>query len=185
MHMDFKLSGNEYQDTFNDEKYIAIAYQQPKGIKCQRLVEERWHEWCTIVEKAPWRPYWRKSKYSKQICVSPNKKEYVNYTCGTIPLAIYSCAVWGFGIEGWLKKQGREARTPVYDILNLQGTQDPKLINRRTHMWDDKLLRGCGLQLPSELGDLDRWLEKLWQQVCADEERIKAEQRKQRILAGS
>ena len=75
-------------------------------------------------------------------------------------------AVWGVGFDGWLMKTSLAANAPLYEVLRLQGLSNPKNVQNRTHLWDDKLYRGCGLHLPPEYGYLDRWLEPLWQQVC-------------------
>ena len=165
-YINFGITGREFQESFDTEKYVAIAFQQPRGKLLQQMVEERWDDWCYTVAKAPWKTYWKKSKYWNQRCVTPSDKTCSVISCGNVPLTVYSCAVWGFGVEEWLKKQGRAARTPVYEILKLQGVRDPRTIMNRTHMWDEKLFRGCGMQLPAEFGDLDRWLEPLWQQAC-------------------
>lgn len=165
-YINFGITGKEFQESFNTEKYTALAYQQPRGKLLQELVELHWDDWCRIVAKAPWKTYWRKSKYWKQQNVTPADMLCCVDGCGNVPLTVYSCAVWVFGVEEWLKKQGRAARSPVYEVLKLQGVKDPRTIMNRTHMWDEKLFRGCGMQLPAEFGDLDRWLEPLWQQVC-------------------
>lgn len=165
-HINFGITGREFQESFNVEKYIALAYQQPRGKELQKLVEERWGDWCEIVAKAPWRTYWKRSKYWNQCGVTPRDKQCSVSSCGNVPLTIYSCAVWGFGVEEWLKLTGRKSRTPVYEILKLQEVKDPRTILGRKYMWDEELYRGCGMQMPAEFGDLDRWLEPLWQQVC-------------------
>lgn len=165
-HIDFGLTGNEFQETFNVEKYIALAYQQPRGKILQQLVELHWEDWCDIVLQAPWKTYWRKSKYLKQQNATPSDLLCCISGCGSVPLAVYSSAVWGFGVEEWLKKTGRAARAPIHEILSLQGVREPRVAIRRSHMFDEKLLRGCGMQLPAEYGSLDRWLETLWQQAC-------------------
>ena len=165
-YINFGITGREFQESFDTEKYVAIAFQQPRGKLLQQMVEERWDDWCYIVAKAPWKTYWKRSKYWNQRCMTPSDNTCSVISCGNVPLTVYSCAVWGFGVEEWLKKQGRAARTPVYEILKLQGVRDPRTIMNRTHMWDEKLFRGCGMQMPAEFGDLDRWLEPLWQQAC-------------------
>lgn len=165
-HINFGITGREFQETFNVEKYTALAYQQPRGLLLQELVELNWAEWCRTVAEAPWITYWKKSQYWKQPCVTPADLHCSVMGCGNVPIAIYSCAVWGFGVEEWLKKTGRGMRAPMHDILRLQGVKDPRVSLQRAHMWDAKLLRGCGMQMPSEFGELDRWLEPLWQQVC-------------------
>lgn len=165
-HINFGITGKEFQETFNTEKYTALAYQQPRGIILQELVEVNWEDWCYIVAGAAWKTYWKKSRYWKQQNVTPGDLLCTVGGCGSVPLTIYSSAIWGFGVEEWLKKTGRGKRAPVYEILKLQGVKDPRVIMQRTHMWDEKLLRGCGMQMPSEFGYLDRWLEPLWQQAC-------------------
>jgi hypothetical protein len=165
-HINFGITGREFQESFDPEKYIALAYQQPRGRRLQELVEQYWDAWCEVVAKAPWKTYWKRSMYWKQRCMTPSDKLGSVSSCGNVPLTVYSCAVWGFGVEEWLKLTGRKARAPVYEILKLQGVRDPRVVTQRTHMFDEKLLRGCGMQLPAEFGDLDRWLEPLWQQAC-------------------
>ena len=158
----FGLTGREFQESFNIEKYVALACQQPRGKLLLEQVELHWVEWCDVVAQAPWKAYWKRSIYWKQQCTTPSDLLCLDGCCGNVPLMIFSSAVWGFGFERWLK----EGRQPMYKILELQGVSSPKTIQHRTHLCDDKLYRGCGLELPPEYGDLDRWLEPLWQQVC-------------------
>ena len=162
----FGLTGREFQTSFNVEKYVALAYQQPRGKLLQELVELDWVEWCDRVSQSPWKAYWRRSKYWKQQCTTPGDMLCLDGSCGGVPLVIFSSAVWGFGVEGWLKKTGRAANAPLYELLKLQGVSNPKSVRHRTHMIDDKLYRGCRLVLPAEFGELDRWLEPLWQKAC-------------------
>ena len=165
--INFGLTGREFQETFNTEKYTALAYQQPRGLLLQELVELNWDSWCEVVLQAPWKTYWKKSTHWKQQNVTPADLPCCIGGCGSVPLAIYSAAVWGFGVEEWLKLTGQKARAPMHEVLRMQGVQDPRVVIHRTYMWDAKLLRGCGMQMPSEFGDLDRWLEPLWQKVCS------------------
>ena len=160
--LNFGLTGREFQNSFNVEKYTALAYQQPRGILLRQLVEQEWVEWCDRVAQAPWKAYWKRCRLWKQQCTTPSDQPCSEGSCGNVPLAIYTSAVWGFGIEGWLMKQGRAANAPLYEILRLQEVANPRTVQHRTHLWDDKLYRGCGLQIPAEFGDLDRWLEGLW-----------------------
>lgn len=160
--IDFGITDVEFQKSFNTEKYVAIAFQQPKGLEMRSMVEKNWSEWASIVTEAPWRNHWRKSVYIRQTSVTPSGASYVDEGCGNVPLVIYTTAVWGFGVEEWLKKQGRAAKSPVYEILRLQGVREPRVLTQRKHMWDDKLQRGCGILLPAEFGWLDRWLEPMW-----------------------
>ena len=166
----FGLTGKEFQNSFNVEKYVALACQQPRGKLLLEQVELHWVGWCDVVAQAPWKAYWKRSIYWKQQCTTPSDLLCPEGSCGNVPLMIFSSAVWGFGFEGWLKKAGRAANAPLHEVLKLQGVKDPKQIQHRTYLWDDKLYRGCGLQLPPEYGDLDRWLEPLWQKVCSSQQ---------------
>ena len=92
-----------------------------------------------------------------------------------IALYIYIAAVWGYGILGWLSdpKQRRgdisaDARTnhALKSLYELQGVKRPNLA--RTYLIDDSIYRGTGLIVPCEFGDLDRWLEPIWFEVCQE-----------------
>ncbi len=92
-----------------------------------------------------------------------------------IALYIYIAAVWGYGILGWLSdpKQRRgdisaDARTnhALKSLYELQGVKRPNLA--RTYLVDDSIYRGTGLIVPCEFGDLDRWLEPMWFEVCQE-----------------
>lgn len=174
--IDFGLTGNEFQEVFNVEKYIALAYQQPKGLLLQEQVELRWEEWCNKVAEAPWLRYWKRSKHMKEQCVTPADLLCLVSGCGNVPLAIFSSAVWGFGIDGWLKIPNmplrplsrtckKQVNPPAMEILKLQGIKSPNI--SRTYDWDDKLYRGCGMCIPPEYGELDRWLQPMWEKICS------------------
>lgn len=175
--IDFGLKGSEFQDVFNVDKYIALAYQQDSGILLMDQVLEHWPDWCKIVANAPWLRYWKRSGSIQEPCVTPEDNACPVVGCGNVPVTIFSTAVWGFGIDGWLRIPGRPfrplsrdtaGRGPVNpalrEILRLQNAQKTK--TERKYMWDDKLYRGCGIQLPPEFGELDRWLQPMWEQVC-------------------
>ena len=175
--IDFGIKGSEFQDVFNVDKYVALAYQQPNGILLQEQIELHWEEWCRIVADAPWLKYWKRSKYIQQECVTPADMLCLVSGCGSVPLIVFGTAVWGFGIDGWLKAPGvvfrplsRDAagRGPVNpaltEVLRLQNAKSTK--TERKYMWDDKLYRGCGIQLPPEFGALDRWLQPMWERTC-------------------
>lgn len=92
-----------------------------------------------------------------------------------IALYIYIAAVWGYGILGWLSdpKQRKgdisaDARTnhALKSLYELQGVKKPNLA--RTYLVDDSIYRGTGLIVPCEFGDLDRWLEPMWFEVCQE-----------------
>lgn len=171
--LQFGLTGREFQDSFNVEKYEAVAYMQPRGAELTKLVIHNWMQWADIVEEARWFRYWKLSTYCNQAIEAPGRVPIMDWAaCGNVPLAIYNSAIWGFGIEHWVaissaSENGRgKANKPAREILKLQNAH--RANNQRSNMWDDKLLRGCGITLPAEYGELDRWLEPMWQQVCKE-----------------
>ena len=177
---DLGLSGKEHQEAFTDEKYRALAGGSPAGKALQILVDEHWLEWLELVENAPWLRSWTRSPlYVKKSAVAKGvdgtdlpSGEMVDgaarYKQRKIASAIYAEAVWGYGMADWLRGKhvhaGTDARTKantaLRTIYNLQGLTCPN--PSRNFTWDDKIYRGCGLLVPCEFGELDRWLEPLW-----------------------
>lgn len=177
---DLGLSGKEHQEAFTDEKYRALAGGSPAGKALQILVDEHWLEWLELVENAPWLRSWTRSPlYVKKSAVAQGvdgtdlpSGEMVDgaarYKQRKIASAIYAEAVWGYGMADWLRGKhvhaGTDARTKantaLRTIYNLQGLTCPN--PSRNFTWDDKIYRGCGLLVPCEFGELDRWLEPLW-----------------------
>lgn len=177
---DLGLSGKEHQEAFTDEKYRALAGGNPAGKALQILVDEHWLEWLELVENAPWLRSWTRSPlYVKKSETAQGvdgtdlpSGEMVDgaarYKQRKIASAIYAEAVWGYGMADWLRgkhiKAGTDARTKantaLRTIYNLQGLTCPN--PSRNFTWDDKIYRGCGLLVPCEFGELDRWLEPLW-----------------------
>ena len=181
---DFGLNGREIQDTFNLTKYKELAYRSPRGTRLSALVEERWSNWLQTVDEAPWLSNWRRSPHLVRSVdgtshhapattpfgaqVEPGHQAY-------IALYIYIAAVWGYGILGWLsdpeQRKGdisADARTnhALKSLYELQGVKRPNLA--RTYLVDDSIYRGTGLIVPCEFGDLDRWLEPMWFEVCQE-----------------
>lgn len=165
LHKSFGLTGREFQDHFDVEKYEALAHQQPKGLLLQQMVETNWEAWCHIVREAPWLIYWKNSDAIKETCVTPADLICLVSGCGSVPLAIFTTAVWGFGFEHWLTLQGRASRTPLNELLKQQGVRPGVGLNRK-NLWDDRLYRGCGMLMPPEFGELDRWLQPMWDRIC-------------------
>lgn len=177
---DLGLSGKEHQEVFTDEKYRALAGGSPAGKALQILVDKHWLEWLELVENAPWLRSWTRSPlYVKKSEPAQGvdgtdlpSGEMVDgaarYKQRKIASAIYAEAVWGYGMADWLRgkhiKAGTDARTKantaLRTIYNLQGLTCPN--PSRNFTWDDKIYRGCGLLVPCEFGELDRWLEPLW-----------------------
>lgn len=177
---DLGLSGKEHQEAFTDEKYRALAGGSPAGKALQILVDKHWLEWLELVENAPWLRSWTRSPlYVKKSAVAQGvdgtdlpSGETVDgaarYKQRKIASAIYAEAVWGYGMADWLRGKhvhaGTDARTKantaLRTIYNLQGLTCPN--PSRNYTWDDKIYRGCGLLVPCEFGELDRWLEPLW-----------------------
>lgn len=167
---DMQLTEQEHQDTFNDEKYRALAYGSPQGKVLQTLVDTHWIEWLEIVEAAPWLRSWtrsplyvRKQNIQAVIVDNPSGKTLPNaayFKQYKIANAIYSNAVWGYGLSDWLRGENAVAKTALRTIYKLQNLARPNPL--RNYTWDDKIYRGCGILIPCEFGELDRWLEPLW-----------------------
>lgn len=177
---DLGLTGKEHQEAFTDEKYRALAGGSPAGKALQILVDKHWLEWLELVENAPWLRSWTRSPlYVKKSETARGvdgtdlpSGEMVDgaarYKQRKIASAIYAEAVWGYGMADWLRGKhvhaGTDARTKantaLRTIYNLQGLTCPN--PSRNYTWDDKIYRGCGLLVPCEFGELDRWLEPLW-----------------------
>ena len=177
---DLGLSGKEHQEAFTDEKYRALAGGNPAGYMLSVLVDKHWLEWLELVENAPWLRSWTRSPlYVKKGETAPGvdgtdlpSGEMVDgaarYKQRKIAQAIYAEAVWGYGMADWLRgkhnKATADAKTKtnpaLRTIYNLQNLRYPN--SSRNYTWDDKIYRGCGLLVPCEFGELDRWLEPLW-----------------------
>lgn len=177
---DMTLSGHEAQKSFTDEKYRALTGGSPQGRTLQMLVDQNWEQWLKIVEHAPWLRNWSQSK----LHAKNQKVEKASYTLPSgevvpsheyrqhrIASAIYAEAVWGYGMTGWLRGKhvvaGTDAQTKTNSALRtlhlIQGLRYPNPLRKYT--WDDKIYIGCGLLVPTEFGELDRWLEPLWYQA--------------------
>ena len=87
----------------------------------------------------------------------PNAAHFKQYR---IASAIYSNAVWGYGLSDWLRGEAAVDKTALHTIYKLQNLTRPNPL--RNYTWDDKIYRGCGVLVPCEFGELDRWLEPLW-----------------------
>ena len=194
---DFGLNGREIQDTFNLTKYKELAYRSPRGTRLSALVEERWSTWLQIVDEAPWLSSWRRSPHLvRSVDEAPtpapahSTRKHAPATTpfgaqvepghqAYIALYIYIAAVWGYGILGWLsdptKRQGdisADTRNShaLKSLYELQGVKRPNLA--RTYLVDDSIYRGTGLIVPCEFGDLDRWLEPMWFEVCQESQAL-------------
>lgn len=180
---DFGLNGREIQDTFNLTKYKELAYRSPRGTRLSALVEERWSDWLQIVDEAPWLSSWRRSPHIVRNSYeghpappmtpfgAPVEFGHQAY----IALYTYVAAVWGYGILGWLSNPGKsmgeigvntQSSHALKAIYELQGVKHCN--STRTYLLDDSIYRGTGFIVPCEFGDLDRWLEPMWFEVCQE-----------------
>lgn len=187
---DLGLTGKEHQEAFTDEKYRALAGGSPAGKALQLLVDEHWLKWLELVENAPWLRSWVRSPLYVKPSARAQAKAALDVAGTDLPSggkvdgasrfaqrkiasAIYAEAVWGYGMAGWLRGKhvvmGTDAKTKantaLRTIYNLQGLTCPN--PARNYTWDDKIYRGCGLLVPCEFGELDRWLEPLWVEAQA------------------
>ena len=179
---DFGLTGHETQDSFNLTKYKELAYRSPRGVRLSALVEDKWLAWVQIVDAAPWLSNWKKSRLldSETPGATPLGARVEPGHQARIAQCLYSEAVWGYGMFGWLEpgKHGSGAgwgqalgtdsrvrsNSALRSICRLQNIKRPN--ETRKYVFDDCIYRGTGLMIPCEFGDLDRWLEPLWFEVC-------------------
>lgn len=140
-------------DSFNIEKYVALAHMQPpRGIALCTLVEKNWRQWLDIVEKAVWLRTWVNSP----LRASGSVEE--------VAQAIYASAVWGYGFEGWSPYSKKGSKASVDALVKLQGGRAS--LGTRTLVWDAQLQKSCGALVPVEYATLDRWLEPMWLMGC-------------------
>lgn len=170
------MNTNDSRSTFDTEKYIALAFQQPRGIRLQNWVEDHWTEWCDIVEEAAWLRGWKLRPTHKQPCMSPRGKAYSRLGCGNVPLVIFTTAVWGWGVDQWLKMDGTRRGTvdggsnranPA--LIELYMAQDSRHVENGAYCtfwhWDDQIAQQHEINIPCEFGDLDRWLSPIWDAI--------------------
>lgn len=168
--IDLALTGKEVQEIFYVEKYVGMALSSPAGVALRAKVDTPsiWAQWAGpdgICAHAGWLRNWRRSRF-----YAPRADGHSEDRVDNIAGAIFTSAVWGFGLEGWVTS-GSGHNSMISDgiwkgknfslkcICELQGIHAPN--SARTWMWDDILYRGCGVLIPVEYGYLDRWLESL------------------------
>lgn len=74
----------------NRQKYIDMAYQNPRGKLALQIVETNWPDWVRSLKCA--------SNY-----IDPQKADKV---AGEI----FWASLWGFGVENWSPRDARELR---------------------------------------------------------------------------
>lgn len=175
---DFGLTGRETQENFNAEMYKAIAYSSSAGVQLDALVHKHWDQWVQLVAEAPWLKNWTRSYLYPKAAegVTRDQLRSVLSNWETLAQALYVEAVWGYGIRDWLhgeaaviskdckdckgsKKYSFGTNEALRRILELQCSRWPS--DTRTYLWDQKIYMGCGILVPCEFGDLDRWLRSL------------------------
>lgn len=172
---DFGLTGRETQENFTADMYKAIAYSSSAGVQLDALVHKHWNQWVQLVAEAPWLKNWTRSYlYPKaDVGVTRDQLRSVLSNWETLAQALYVEAVWGYGIRDWLhgeaaviskdhkggKKYSFGTNEALRRILELQCSRWPS--DTRTYLWDQKIYMGCGILVPCEFGDLDRWLRSL------------------------
>ena len=153
---------------FNVVKYQALAYMvKPYGPKMVDAVEEDWRTWLQIVSKAEWLKKWKHYRAVHSLSTTP-KGEVLDLSpedsrINSIAILIYSNAIWGFGIEEWLKNTtcARLGYVSAVDASIIKTRKEPSNKN----FYDQQVLEKSNLLIPREYGDLDRWLEKLWTEI--------------------
>ena len=119
-----KLNTTSTVVSFSKNKYIDLAGSNKTGLRLRQLVEDRWIEWVDQVARAPWLRNWKNSQLLGCTGCTPcghlvttsmveeferaHKVMLYNgphrlIDCSSVALVIFSSAVWGFGVEGWLR----------------------------------------------------------------------------------
>lgn len=169
---DMGLTGREVQDEFSAAKYKAMVGGNPQGRELIRLADEHWSDWLIKVSNAPWLRNWQRSQlYSSKVddMYTPLGRKVGDSRLAIrhnrIAEAIYATAVWGFGMDNWLNTKNTQRGPAMQTILKMQRVRYPNAA--RTYMWDGPIYRGCGIFIPCEYGDLDRWLAPLWEEATS------------------
>lgn len=176
---DFTLTGCDKQDSFDIDKYVSLALGNPNGLKLSEKVEDHWAGWVDTVEQAGWFKYWKRSKCSTDHSATPTGRPFEwDSDAAGVALAVYVAAVWGFGVDHWLRpgsygitskllspapNRTQQLRNMMSTISRLQGRK--RVDKLRRFSIDDKLFRGCALEIPAEFGTLDRWLQSYWSTI--------------------
>ncbi len=200
---------------FCKDKYVDLAGANKTGIKLRNQVETHWVEWVAKVASAPWLRNWTRSQligcagctpqghlvtptmvidYEKNnkgpLCVQTPEELVLQ---SSIAIAIFSSAVWGFGVDDWLRKvstaqrgivakdigpgqyglldrtehgargQGIRIHDAMAQILKFQEVNAP--CSLRTYFWSDTTYNDISIAIPCEYYDLDCWLEQLYQKI--------------------
>ena len=195
------------QDHINVDKYEALAYlSDPYGRLLFKKVEDKWPQWLHMVAEAPWLNHWTHSELivNSKHALTPGghtvelKHSQAHLRNKTIDISrlglqLFIDAVWGFGVEQWLKYpwgKHLDDKIPVQvknsyplmvsTVLKAQGVKSLPIT--RKLLWDQPIYRGCGLEVPPEFGTLDRWLENLWLEVVEEVEQLKRDKIKAELL---
>lgn len=139
----------------NTDKYIALAFASPRGLKLRTRVERAWPQWLQQVENARWLRNFKGSPLlrKKSRARTPDGAfvpKWPLYKHHAVADAIYATAVWGFGVEG------RSENDPYWE----QQAKDFSVVNS-VGIYGLNKTRVDG-HLPEMFRDLDRWLDTLW-----------------------
>lgn len=112
------------QITFSESKYIDLAGSNATGLRLRRVVEDRWFEWVDKVASAPWLRNWKRSqvfgcpgctpwghmvttdmieKFERDNSFMFYNSPHKLVECSGLAIVLFSSAVWGFGVDGWLR----------------------------------------------------------------------------------
>ena len=149
---DFK--GHTIHDSINVEKYKALAYMSPKGSLLYSKVLKNWNTWINKVADAPWLRQWTRSKLwgLRGSLPSGCDIDWIGEVeVSQIALGIYVEAVWSIGIENKIN----DSKFLLEHMNKLRGARCS------TFMWDPDFQKK-NILVPSEIGELDKWLEPMW-----------------------
>lgn len=171
------------QETFSEDKYVDLAGSNPVGLRLRKLVEAHWIEWVAQVATAPWLRNWQRSQLlGCEGCtpeghrVTPKMIEDFRAcnglpeakdlsaqkvaNCGEIAIVIFSSAVWGFGLDGWLRNSKLslrpfnefkidEFRVSGVDVLEVDALKDRRGGRVRVNHAMAKVLELQGVKSPN------------------------------------
>lgn len=154
------LTMYEGVSAFNTDKYIHIAGRNPLGLAMLDRIEKNWIQWVEKVEHSDWLRNWKRSPHYNKAGTSPagaSVEDY--YKHSAVATTIFTLAVWGIGVDGWLRTPSKNNKH-IHDAFHkAQGVTKPSAA--RTYDCDPVYYNCCGLFIPYELGELDRWIESV------------------------
>lgn len=123
------------------DKYKALAYQSPLGVLLDAKAKQQWDSWEDLIARNHIFTVFKRYGYSG--------------TLKSCAEDIYTAAIWGYGVSGWIEGQNGPERFCIANFFS--GRTDSYL----------KRFRGMN-GTPLWFYLLDQWLESLCRDLCND-----------------